>query len=270
MNSIDLIRQYVDTGLELPNYQIKKLTPNLLKTYLRKRLVAVDANDYKWLSNFEIDLLDKDSQLIYFSKITPIQLNAYLKSSKTTTYESFLERWDKVVDFISYQLDRGDYFQAVGESLGHSVNGDSDKFDSFVVEHLLAHIEDSLGEKPAMRKVIFSQLLLSYPKNDNTNIMNIINILLSKCPLIDNMTLNRISPFIKDKEELLKIMTTKYIPSFIRKHLSNNNTKDIIYDMLLKLPPDLALRARDELYKYIPKSYQDLLDYLSQLSRDDF
>lgn len=40
MTNQDLIKQYVDTGLAIPEYQYSKLSPNLKKTYLRKRMIA--------------------------------------------------------------------------------------------------------------------------------------------------------------------------------------------------------------------------------------
>jgi hypothetical protein len=263
MNSIDLIRQYVDTGLELPNYQIKKLTPNLLKTYLRKRLVAVDANDYKWLSNFEIDLLDKDSQLIYFSKITPIQLNAYLKSSKTTTYESFLERWDKVVDFISFQLNDSDYLHAVAAALEHATSSKETYYDEFVAKILMPYIEDYLESSDKIRPIIFSRLINEHPSSSPDNL---IKILLSNCPYIDNVTLDRIERGLgRDLNILVDAIKYKYIPSFIRANINHPNIKNLIWGMLSKVPGSKVMEVMDELYKYIPESNQDLRDYLSQI-----
>lgn len=39
MNNKDLIRQYVDTGGQIPEYQMKRLPNNLLRTYIRKRII---------------------------------------------------------------------------------------------------------------------------------------------------------------------------------------------------------------------------------------
>lgn len=42
MDNKDLLRQYVDTGLRIPEYQIRQLSNNNKKTYLRKRLISQD------------------------------------------------------------------------------------------------------------------------------------------------------------------------------------------------------------------------------------
>ena len=78
MTNKDIIKQYIDTGISIPEYQFNKLTISLLRTYLRKRLIAsiesiysametsADINDegflsYKmnceFLEDYEIDKL---------------------------------------------------------------------------------------------------------------------------------------------------------------------------------------------------------------------
>lgn len=42
MTNQDLIKQYVDTGLQIPEYQFNRLSNNNKKTYIRKRLMAFD------------------------------------------------------------------------------------------------------------------------------------------------------------------------------------------------------------------------------------
>ena len=59
MTNKDLISQYVDTGLKLPEYQINKLSKNDNKTYIRKRIISV--NNFKFLEVYE--------QEIFFSNL---------------------------------------------------------------------------------------------------------------------------------------------------------------------------------------------------------
>ena len=42
MNNLDLIKQYVNTGQAIGDYQVGKLPSNVLKSYLRKRLQAAE------------------------------------------------------------------------------------------------------------------------------------------------------------------------------------------------------------------------------------
>ena len=262
MNGIDLIRQYVDTGLELPNYQIKKLTPNLLKTYLRKRLVVVETVDYKWLSNLEISLLDNDSRVIYFTKITPTQLKVYLQNSRVTTFESFVNRWNDIVDYISHNITDPDYLHAIALALGHAAAGQR-TYDGFISRILMPFIENDLDSNPKLRPVIVSRLLQDSPTNYKDYL---IKILLDKCPVIDNVTLDRINIYAEDRDMVDDVIINKYIPSYIRANINHPNIKNIIFSMLTKVSTKRVLEVRDELYKYIPESNQELRYYLSQLN----
>ena len=62
------------------------------------------------------------------------------------------------------------------------------------------------------------------------------------------------------------VIINKYIPSFIRANISHPNIKNLIWSMLTKVSTKRVLEVRDELYKYIPESNQELRDYLSQLN----
>jgi hypothetical protein len=63
MNSEKLLRQYVDTGLNIRQYQYERLSPNLQKTYIRKRLIAAQqANAY--LSMFEVNAMNDEQKNI--------------------------------------------------------------------------------------------------------------------------------------------------------------------------------------------------------------
>jgi len=65
MNNKDLIAQYVDTGLRIPEYQYTKLPNWGKKTYIRKRLIAtkmgsISDDSGRNLDRYELMLLDKD------------------------------------------------------------------------------------------------------------------------------------------------------------------------------------------------------------------
>ncbi len=56
MTNKDVLKQYIDTGIRIDEYQMNKLNPSLLKTYLRKRIIL-----YKHslrMSGFEFDELN--------------------------------------------------------------------------------------------------------------------------------------------------------------------------------------------------------------------
>ena len=65
MNNKQLLQQYVDTGIRLPEYQIKSLPSDLLKTYIRKRLIATEGTNHGILEDYEFELLTPDQQNQY-------------------------------------------------------------------------------------------------------------------------------------------------------------------------------------------------------------
>lgn len=61
MTNKDLLRQYVDTGLKIDSHQYRQLPPNLLKTYIRKRIIAGNLtwDEYKVMPEELTDLFYK-------------------------------------------------------------------------------------------------------------------------------------------------------------------------------------------------------------------
>jgi hypothetical protein len=59
MTNQDLIRQYVDTGIKIPEYQYNKLSGSLKKTYARKRIIHLrETDDYP--DYWEMDFLPQE------------------------------------------------------------------------------------------------------------------------------------------------------------------------------------------------------------------
>ena len=54
MANDDLIRQYADSGIKLSQHQVERLSLNILKTYLRKRVLVGN------LENYELELLPEE------------------------------------------------------------------------------------------------------------------------------------------------------------------------------------------------------------------
>ena len=68
MNNKQLLQQYVDTGVQLPEYQVRSLPPDLLKTYLRKRLMVTEDDNSNELSDYEFELLTQEQRFQYAMK----------------------------------------------------------------------------------------------------------------------------------------------------------------------------------------------------------
>jgi hypothetical protein len=82
MNNKDILKQYVNSGNLLPEYQVKKLNSGLLKSYLRKRLQIFDSRDKEYVSiehllqEYEIKLLNNKNE--YLNKLTEGEITGYL------------------------------------------------------------------------------------------------------------------------------------------------------------------------------------------------
>jgi hypothetical protein len=72
MTPQDLIQQYVSTGLPIPGYQLQQLTPNMLKTYARQRIITAQQGFNMGTLTYVI----KEFEYQYFTKE---QLEKYLK-----------------------------------------------------------------------------------------------------------------------------------------------------------------------------------------------
>jgi hypothetical protein len=68
MTNKDLISQYVDTGVGISEYQVGKLSNKDKKTYIRKRLIAVQHGVR--LENYEFKMLTPEERKEYLKIIT--------------------------------------------------------------------------------------------------------------------------------------------------------------------------------------------------------
>ena len=81
MTNKDLISQYVDTGTQIPEYQINKLSSNDKKTYIRKRVVFCVSTRSSMLTDYEYSLItDENEKKEYDSFYEPIK-NRYMDDS---------------------------------------------------------------------------------------------------------------------------------------------------------------------------------------------
>ncbi len=58
MDNRDLISQYVDTGLKIPEHQVMQLSGADKKTYIRKRLISNEADTFAQIVGYEFNLLE--------------------------------------------------------------------------------------------------------------------------------------------------------------------------------------------------------------------
>jgi len=109
MNNRDLIRQYVDTGLQLPKYQVMQLSGADKKTYIRKRLIATkDSIDMFRLMSYEIDLMDSENKDKYYEKLFKENLNSNTITTFRVMDKFFFELSDEIKSkFLDTVIDKG-------------------------------------------------------------------------------------------------------------------------------------------------------------------
>jgi hypothetical protein len=79
MTNLDIIKEYVNTGVKLPESQISKLTPELKATYFRKRIMAQDIQ--KNLAEYEWNLMNIKQKELCIEKLGYKGFNELLKKS---------------------------------------------------------------------------------------------------------------------------------------------------------------------------------------------
>ena len=91
MRNRDIIKQYVNTGNVIPEYQFNKLNKNLLNSYLRKRLIGVNKNSnfepYEWL---RINIKQQEELI----DIIGLDLILYSMPNETAIYYINQKRFD--------------------------------------------------------------------------------------------------------------------------------------------------------------------------------
>ena len=130
MDNKDLLRQYVDTGLQLTEYQVKLLSGNLLQTYLRKRMIAITTSQWGELGVFEYRLMSEDNQKTYIrlvvrrhdylpknilnyssDEVKEFYIDSIISNNDYINLGNFLELNDKLkLKYLKYRIDTGKGF----------------------------------------------------------------------------------------------------------------------------------------------------------------
>ena len=115
MNNKQLLQQYVDTGVQLPEYQVRSLPPDFLKTYLRKRIIATE-NSSTGLADYEFELITPDQRFQYWMKrveagvelpeyqirsLPPDLLETYLRKRLIATKDRFKKLSDYELELLT-------------------------------------------------------------------------------------------------------------------------------------------------------------------------
>ena len=135
MNNKDLISQYVDTGLRLPEKQVLQLPNWAVKTYIRKRLISVNnGHDLKF---YEIKLLDDSSRKEYFKNINKDALQHLFRSEDIKSGTSADDVINTYINNVNMKTNF--HFNAVLEYIS------DEKKDEFINSYLDNNISNISG-----------------------------------------------------------------------------------------------------------------------------
>jgi hypothetical protein len=223
MTNKDLIKQYVDTGISISEYQFNQLSNNLKTTYLRKRKLVGNLIDY------ELFLLPNDDRTKYINKLNSDGINNLLGYSKEK---------EKIIDILL------------------STEGFINKLDSKGISYLLYFSKEPdriinvlLSTEGFINKLDSNGIhnLLEYSNEPD----KIINILGNKgIEFINNLNSNGIGSLLNRKKEPDKIIDIllssegfiNNLDSYgIRNLLYYSKEKDKIREIIRKYRPDIEL-----------------------------
>jgi hypothetical protein len=104
MGNKDLLKQYVDTGLKLSQHQVEFLTPNLMKTYIRKRIIsAFESVEYR-IEDYEYKIMPEELKPKFLKKL----IEAIIA-----------KKYDKYVSMLLGGLKSGTLFKWEYDELGY-------------------------------------------------------------------------------------------------------------------------------------------------------
>ena len=97
----------MDTGVQLPEYQVRSLPENLKNTYIRKRLIAVEQAG-RGLEDYEFKLLTPEQQIQYVTKMAEkswgISNDQFESLTPDQRFQYVMKRAEKGYDILDYKF----------------------------------------------------------------------------------------------------------------------------------------------------------------------
>ena len=142
MTNKDLLKQYVDTGIKISEYQFNQLNNNLKTTYLRKRVIVGKLDDYELL------MLPYDKRTEYINKLDSDGIHSLLNNSKEKekitdillSSNEFINKLDsdRIHLLLSYSKERDKIINILGNKGIKYIN----KLDSEGIYNLLKNSKE--------------------------------------------------------------------------------------------------------------------------------
>ena len=239
MNSEKLLRQYVDTGLYIGPYQYSKLSPNLQKTYIRKRLIDAQQAD-AYLQGFEVGAMNDEQKNILkkyprFFHHFPNEYDNLFNEYVNNLNDDFSER-DVLV--LVKELPVNDYYDLTIDKILNKYK------DKVTVEVMLAillkynNADNSYWDDEKYNPKVI-EFLEKYVKVKN-------GLTSTDCMYIGFITPQRHPYFLKYKNILFKLLIDNYPNGDWTNHVreltrnSSDEEKDMLLEGALKNNPKLT------------------------------
>lgn len=211
MNNKDLIRQYVDTGIQIPEYQMNQLPNNLVRTYIRKRIINT-SRTHDNVDGYELAMFPPEEFVKYinnskyiklpeedFNKLNNDLLPYYfkLRSSDLTSYNS---------DFEDYEFNRMD--SNMKEYILQSRYNLAINPENYVElnDAELLRLDDNQQKKYILQQLNNNNLDIDYEtrqaiyNNFSTEVIDtILDWIISRGQQLEDDEINKLNPRLKDK-----------------------------------------------------------------------
>jgi hypothetical protein len=238
MTARELITQYVDTGIQLPEYQVNKLSNQDKKTYLRKRLLTVKNSEYhnEILGEYEFNLLSKEQEENYINNLASHGIKRFVRNAKdkdAVINRLLTSNKNLTISIIEFLFDIAEDKETIINKLLSSTN---------LINNLKFPITMKLVDNAKNKESVINRLLSSdkldgftigYLIKVNDDKESVINRILSSDKLINNLDSNGVYYFFvyaKDKKEV-HIIKDFLFKKGVSKDIINKAIEDYNYEV---------------------------------------
>ena len=155
----NLIRQYIDSGVTIPESQLLKLSPNEMNTYMRKRLIFSRQSRWHWIKTYEFMLMNPKQQKDFFSTMNENHLVYVVQGGAGFDDNDQIADRTLSTKVIDKMLSNEDFFSRITELLKKG------QLETEGLETLLLFTDtpDKVIDAFLSNEAFFSQLKLDAP-----------------------------------------------------------------------------------------------------------
>lgn len=268
MTNKDVISQYVDTGLQLPEYQVSQLPNWAKKTYTRKRLIAKSS-----LEGYEFDLLDENEMWGYF--MNTIDNNGIISDEvlSGTPQDLVHKLVNYTIDKIAIKINANLFYFSSLDYKQRLMGSDIDRGRSIYPEELRYANDEILNKFVAKECVIFDKYNSWLNLNSSTYKL-----------LTDDLKAQIINTYIKNNKHSIpdyifditpKSLQRLFVKSIVHsgRYIDRDFYDDLSDELKFEYINDLVINFRslhgDQWLDYLPSTHKLEYDRLNNKFNND-